>query len=168
MARMRAPRSALGLACLLACGAVAVAGCGGGSSTSSQVNKEAETGKSRPAPPKSAFPATEGRTLATFRKAISKAKLTVKVSPSAEVFYPGGTSRYPFLVAEKNTESGKPGKEVDSAEVAIYYSKVKAPVAGAGSRRQGEEGAGNGVQGAPDRPVPGADRIAGDEAGIPG
>lgn len=143
MARMRAPRSALGLACLLACGAVAVAGCGGGSSTSSQLNKEAEAGKSRAAPPKSAFPAPEGRTLKVFRQAVTKAKLSVKVSPSAEVFYPGGTSRYPFLVAEKDTKAGKPGKEVDSAEVAIYYSKVKAPKAGAGTEGKAKKAQGS-------------------------
>ena len=63
MPPMRAPRSALGLVCLLACGMAALAGCGGGSSSTSQVNAEAETGKSGPAPPKSAFPATEGRSL---------------------------------------------------------------------------------------------------------
>jgi hypothetical protein len=63
MAPMRALRFAPGLVCLLACGSLVLAGCGGGSSSSSHVNQDAESGKSRPAPPKSAFPATEGRSL---------------------------------------------------------------------------------------------------------
>ena len=69
MAPMRAPRPALGLLCLLACGSLLVAGCGGGSGSSSQVNPEAESGKSRPAPPTSSFPAPEGRTLEELVKA---------------------------------------------------------------------------------------------------
>jgi hypothetical protein len=123
MARMRAPRSALGLACLLACGAIAVAGCGGGSSTSPHVNKEAETGKSRPAPAASSFPQPEGRTFGEFVEQEAQVKPTVKVSQSAEAFYPG-TERYPFLVLEKETASGRAGKEIPAAEVAIYLAKI--------------------------------------------
>jgi hypothetical protein len=126
MAPMRAPRPALGLVCLLACGSLALAGCGGGSGSSSQVNKEAETGKSLPAPAKSAFPSPEGRSLEVFGKAVVKKMLAVKVTPSAEVFYPG-PNRYPFLVAEKDSATGKPGKNIADAEVAIYYAKVRTP-----------------------------------------
>lgn len=132
MAPMRAPRPALGLACLLACGSLALAGCGG-SGTSSHLDKEAETGQSRPAPPKSSFPAPEGRTLEEFVTDIATKKSAVGVSPSAEVFYPGA-NRYPFLVAEKDTATGKPGKNVDGAEVAIYYAKVPTPKPGAKSK----------------------------------
>jgi hypothetical protein len=123
MARMRALRPAPGLVCLLACGALALAGCGGGNSTTAHVNKDAETGKSRPAPPNSAFPATEGRTLKEFVLAIAEAHPEVKISPSAQVFYPG-ESRYPFLVSAASKSGAGPGKEVTDAEVAIYYAKA--------------------------------------------
>jgi hypothetical protein len=123
MPPMRVPRNAPGLVCLLACGAILVAGCGGGTDSTSQVNKEAEAGKSRPAPPVSAFPATEGRTLRKFLEDQAEVLSTTKITPSAEAFYPG-TNRYPFLVAEKDTKAGTAGKEIDDAEVAIYFAKA--------------------------------------------
>jgi hypothetical protein len=121
MARMRAPRNALGLLCLFACGTVVVAGCGGGSDSGSQVNPEAEAGKTMPAPPKSAFPATGGRTLKALVEAVAEVIPEAKVTPSAEAFYPG-SNRYPFLVTEKET-GGRVGKELADAEVAIYLAK---------------------------------------------
>jgi hypothetical protein len=123
MAPMRAPRNALGLLCLLACVAILVAGCGGGTNSGSHVNKEAEAGKSRPAPPKSAFPATQGRTLGKLVEDVAEVHPEARITPAAEVFYPG-VNRYPFLVAEKDTAAGKPGKELPAAEVAIYYAKA--------------------------------------------
>jgi hypothetical protein len=120
MPPMRAPRNALGLLCLLACGALVVAGCGGGSDTESHVNKEAEAGKSVAAPPKSAFPAPAGRTLHELLKDVVKVQATAKITPSAEAFYPGA-NRYPFLVTEKDTAAGGAGKEIPAAEVAIYF-----------------------------------------------
>lgn len=123
MPPMRAPRKAKGLFCLLACGGVLLAGCGGGADSGSQVNKEAEAGKSRPAPPKSDFPATEGRTLKKLVEDVAEVKPVGKITPSAEAFYPG-PNRYPFLVAEKDTKAGRPGKEISDAEVAIYYAKA--------------------------------------------
>jgi hypothetical protein len=132
MAPMRAPRSALGLFCLLACGSLLVAGCGGGSGSSSQVNPEAESGVSRAAPPASAFPAAQGKDLLeVLEEARQSAKL--KVTPAAQVFYPG-VNRYPFTVAEKDGSTGKLGKEVPDAEVAIYYAKVPEPKPGAKSK----------------------------------
>jgi len=128
MAPMRAPRNALGLVCLLACGTVLVSGCGGGGNTESHVNKEAETGKSRPAPPKSAFPATQGRTLRELLEAVATVQSTAKITPGAEAFYPG-PNRYPFLVAEKDTKAGQAGKEIADAEVAIYYTKASPAMA---------------------------------------
>jgi hypothetical protein len=133
MPPMRAPRPALGFACLLACGLLAIAGCGGGSASSTQVNREAETGKSRPAPPKSAFPAPRGRTLEELIKAEAKGHAELKVTPSAEAFYPG-PDRYPFLVAEKVGATGKEGKEIADAEVAIYYAKIPNVKPGAQSK----------------------------------
>ncbi|HVX32845.1 MAG TPA: hypothetical protein VHA80_06855 [Solirubrobacterales bacterium] len=120
---MRAPRTVLGLVCLLACGTLLVAGCGGGSGSGSTVNAAAEAGKSRPAPPKSAFPEPRGRTLEELVKDVAEVQPTAKVTPSAEAFYPG-PNRYPFLVAEKDTKAGKPGKPIDDAQVAIYYAKI--------------------------------------------
>ncbi len=123
MPPMRAPRKAMGLFCLLSCGAALLAGCGSGSDSGSTVNKEAEAGKTQPAAPKSDFPATEGRTLKEFIEGATEVQAVAKIMPSAEAFYPGA-NRYPFLVTEKATRSGAPGKEISDAQVAIYYSKV--------------------------------------------
>jgi hypothetical protein len=132
MAPMRALRSAPGFLCLLACGSLVLAGCGGGASSSSQVNQSAEAGKSRPAPPKSSFPATEGRTLSELVEDEAKVQPSVKINASAEVFYPG-TNRYPFLVSEKAV-AGKEGKEITDAEVALYYVEVPKVKPGAKSK----------------------------------
>jgi hypothetical protein len=123
MPPMRAPRKALGLFCLLACGAALLAGCGSGSDSTSQVNKEAEAGKSIAAPPKSDFPAPAGRTLKKLVESVAEVQPSGKITPSAEAFYPGA-NRYPFLVAEKDTKEGMPGREISDAEVAIYYAKA--------------------------------------------
>jgi hypothetical protein len=122
MAPMRAHRFAPGLVCLLACGSLALAGCGS-SDSSSHVNPEAEAGKSVPAPAKSTFPAPEGRTLKEFVTSETTAKTGIQVTPSAEAFYPGAASRYPFLVSEKPVK-GAEGKEIPDAEVAIYYAEA--------------------------------------------
>lgn len=98
------------LACLLA--AVAVAGCGDSDSTTSS----SETAANRPAPPKSAFPKTEGRTLREIVKsADSHAELVV--SPAALAFYKG-VNRYPFGVFEPDRT------QIDDAEVALYVARV--------------------------------------------
>jgi hypothetical protein len=122
MPPMRAPRSALGLVCLLAGVAPVVAGCGGGSSSSSQVNPQAETGKSRPAPPKASFPSAKGKTLREISEETTH-HLETKVTPEAQVFYPG-QNRYPFTVAEKVGSTGQAGAEIADAEAAIYYARV--------------------------------------------
>jgi hypothetical protein len=132
MAPMRALRYAPGFLCLLACGSLAVAGCGGGSGSSSHVEKDAETGQSRPAPAKSDFPAPEGRKLKPFVRTVAKVHPEVKVSPSGEAFYPG-PNRFPFLVSGKGG-GGKEGKEVTDAEVAIYYAEVPKPQPGVKSK----------------------------------
>jgi hypothetical protein len=123
MAPMRALRFAPGLVCLLACGSLVLAGCGGGSSSSSRVDQSAEKGQSRPAPPESTFPATEGRTLKQFVIAVGKVQPVAKLTPGGEAFYPG-PNRYAFLVSEKDTASGEAGKEIPDAKVAIYYAKA--------------------------------------------
>jgi hypothetical protein len=128
MPPMRRPPLALGLACLclLAAGSLLVAGCGGGGdNTTSQVNPDAESGKSRPAPPKSAFPSAKGQTLRQLinQGATRTHPAEVKIETEAQAFYPG-TNRYPFTIAEKLDSTGQTGPEVTDAEAAIYFAKV--------------------------------------------
>lgn len=135
MPPMRRPPLALGLACLclLGAGSLLVAGCGGGSgSTTSQVNPDAETGKSRPAPPASAFPSAKGKTLKQVSEEATQVS-EVKVTPEAQVFYEG-VNRYPFAIAEKVSSIGKPGKEITDGEAAIYFAKVPPVKPGAKSK----------------------------------
>ena len=131
---MRRPRPALGLVCLclLASGSLLVAGCGGGDSTTSHVNPDAESGKSRPAPPKSAFPSAKGKTLKEVSEEAAR-HAELMVEPEAQVFYPGA-NRYPFTIAEKLGSTGKAGAEVPDAEAAIYYAKVPTIKPGAKSK----------------------------------
>ncbi len=125
---MRAPRSLLAFACLLAAGLL-VAGCGGGSSsTGDGGGGAAAIAESRPAPPASAFPATEGKTLEEVVN-LADGPAQLGISPAATVFYEG-PNRYPFGVFEKGagSESGKVEKELADAEVAVYYACAPAPV----------------------------------------
>ena len=93
------------------------------------------------------------------------------MTPEAQAFYPG-PNRYPFTIAEKLESTGKTGKEVTDAEAAIYYAKVPRGKARRrieiGQQGDGAEGAGAGARPAGDRPLPGAHRIAGDEAAFQG
>ncbi len=114
MPPMRAPRLAPALLCLLASGAI-LAGCGG--SDGGESTRTATGGaESRPAPPASEFPSSEGRTLRQVLKA-ADGPAELVVSPAAEVFYPG-ENRYPFGVSDRDEGP------VDDAEVALYFSKV--------------------------------------------
>jgi hypothetical protein len=126
MPPMRAPRLAPALLCLLASGAL-LAGCGGGSDSTSSSASDAETAASRPAPPKSDFPSPEGRTLRQVLKA-ADGPAELVVEPAAVVFYPG-ENRYPFEVFERQSKA-----PVSDAEVALYYAKVPEPKPGAKSK----------------------------------
>jgi len=109
---MRPHRVTSAFACLLAIAAL-VAGCGGGSGSSTS---SSGTAASKPAPPKSAFPEAEGRTLGEIvKEADTHAELIV--SPAALAFYKG-TNRYPFGVFHPDRS------QVDDAEVALYVAKV--------------------------------------------
>jgi hypothetical protein len=124
MPPMRVPRPIVAFACLLAAGLL-VAGCGGGSSSSSGGGGGgAATVASQPAPPRSAFPATEGRSLEEVVN-LADHPAELGIEPAAMVFY-GGQNRYPFGVFEKGhgSESGKLRKAVPNAEVAIYYACI--------------------------------------------
>ena len=121
MAPMRAARLAPACACLLAL--AAAAGCGGGSESTSTT--AVTTVPSAPVPPKSAFPRPYGRSLEELVK-LADAHTELVVAPAASVFYPG-ENRYPFGITERD------GRQVDDAEVALYYARVPAPKPGARS-----------------------------------
>src|SRR5687768_15476124 len=107
---MRSRRVAI-CACLLAA-VLAVGGCGDGGGGGS----EGEEVTSRPAPPKSAFPAAEGKTLGeVIEEASGPADLVI--SPASMVFYKG-ENRYSFGVFEKDRS------QVPDAEVALYFARV--------------------------------------------
>ena len=118
MPPMRAPGMVPALLALLATGAL-LAGCGADSETGESTASGAETAPSRPAPPKSEFPSTEGRTLRQVLKA-ADGPAEAKITSSAEVFYPG-VNRYPFDVADRD-EGG-----ITDAEVALYFAKAPTP-----------------------------------------
>jgi hypothetical protein len=124
MPPMRARRPAPPLLCLLAAGAI-FAGCGGGpDATESSTAADAAT--SRPAPPRSAFPSPEGRTLRQVLKAADGPAVSA-IAPAAVVFHPG-ENRYPFGVFERSHS------QVPDAEVALYYAKAPEPKPRAKSR----------------------------------
>jgi hypothetical protein len=125
MPPMRAPRFAPALLALLAVG-VLLAGCGGDSEGDESTSGSAPLAGSRPAPPKSAFPAVEGRSLREVLKA-ADGPAELVVTPGAVVFYPG-MNRYPFGLSHR--EEGK----VADGEVALYFSKVPQPKPGAKSK----------------------------------
>jgi len=113
------------LTCLLAA-ALFAAGCGDGSDSSTS---SGEAAASRPAPPKSAFPKTEGRTLKEIVKsADSHAELVV--SPAALAFY-AGVNRFPFGVFEPDRT------QIGDAEVALYVAR--APKVKPGATAEGGE-----------------------------
>jgi hypothetical protein len=123
-----APRIVLALACLLAL--VPATGCGGGSDSST--TSSSGSAESRPAPPKSAFPSPEGRTLREVLNA-ADAPSELVVSPAAMVFYEG-ENRYPFGVFERDRS------QVPDAEVALYVARAPAPKSG-GQTKSGNKGA---------------------------
>jgi len=118
---MRHPRLTSALACLLALGLIA--GCGGNDSDSSGSSSDAE---SRPAPPKSAFPAAAGKSLADVVKMGKRAE--VVVSPAALAFH-RGENRYPFGVFSLGRE------QIADAEVALYIAKAPPPKTGPREKR---------------------------------
>jgi hypothetical protein len=125
MPPMRAPRLAPALLCLLVAGAW-VAGCGEDSGPEEGQAAVLAPGEILPAPPKSAFPAAQGRTLREVLKVADDPSELI-VRPAAEVFYPG-VNRYPFGVFDR--EEG----EVTDAEVALYLAKAPEPPPGAKSK----------------------------------
>ncbi len=154
MAPMRPPRTALGTLCLLVCGSLLVVGCGGGSGSTSQVNPEAESGKSRPAPAKSDFPTAAGKTLRQLINEPGNQPAELKISPEAQVFY-AGRNRYPFTISEKVGSSGKAGKEIVGAEAALYLAKLPTVRRGAKSKSGHQESVAMAKQQALDQPAVG-------------
>jgi hypothetical protein len=123
-----ASKCAVVLACLLAA-AVLAAGCGGDSDTSDGTGGSRAAAESRPAPPKSAFPDPAGQSLEQLLKGADAptSAAGIVISPAAMVFY-AGENRYPFGL------SGRDGRSIDDAEVALYYAKVPTVKPGAKSK----------------------------------
>jgi hypothetical protein len=119
------PRATCALACALAAAALAT-GCGDSGSGTSSTGAAA----SRPAPPKSAFPQAEGRTLGEIVKTTAGHSELV-VSPAALVFRKG-ENRYPVGVFHPDRT------QVDDAEIALYVAKVPKP-SGKGSAQSNAE-----------------------------
>ncbi len=118
--------------CLLAVAALA-SGCGSGSDSSTSGGASAA---SKPAPPRSAFPRAEGRSLEEIVKSADSHSELV-VSPAALAFYKG-ENRYPFGVFHPDRS------QVDDAEVALYVSRVphvKPSEAGVGENGKERRGA---------------------------
>ena len=127
MTPMRATRLSLAFACLLAV-AAPLAGCGGsGDGSTSGSGGSGGSAESRPAPPKSAFPSADGRTLRELIDQVADHPSELVVSPAAMVFYKGD-NRYPFGVFEKDRS------QVGAAEVALYFSHVPTPEPGSKSK----------------------------------
>lgn len=114
MPPMRLRRVLAAFACVFAV-AFPVAGCGGGSDSST--GSSSNSAQSRPAPPKSEFPSAKGKTLAEVLEAEGATPSTLVVSPAAAVFNKG-ENRYPFGVFERDRT------QVPDAEVALYFAKV--------------------------------------------
>jgi hypothetical protein len=120
---MRAARLVPAAACLLAL--ALVAGCGNSGSSGSTATAVGPA-ESHPAPPKSAFPRPQGRTLEELLK-LADTRSELVISPAAQVFYKG-PNRYPFGVFERDRS------QVSDAEVALYFARVPAPKPGAKSK----------------------------------
>jgi len=109
---VRLHRVAIALAYLLTVGLL-VAGCGGDSDSTSG---SAEAQASMPAPPKSAFPAAKGRSLAEVLDLAARPS-TFVVSPASMVFHKG-ENRYSFGVFRRDRT------QVNDVELALYFAKV--------------------------------------------
>jgi hypothetical protein len=115
------------LVCLLAA-ALLGAGCGDDSDSSSGGEDAAE---SKPAPPRSEFPAAAGKTLKEIVKS-ADARAELVVSPAALAFYEG-VNRYPFGVFEPDRS------QVADVKIALYVAKVPRvkPGVGGGKEKKG-------------------------------
>ena len=98
------------LCCLVA---VLLAGCGGGSESSS-----------RTAPSASEFPAAKGKTIDQLLRSSGAKPTKLVIAPAAQIFEVG-ENRYPFGVFTAGNE------QVDDADVAMYFARSpKGPVTG--------------------------------------
>jgi hypothetical protein len=133
MPPMRAARIVSASACLIAASSL-IAGCGGDSNSTDGGSGATESAQSRPAPLKSDFPATYGRTLKELIKDTDNRSELI-VTPAALAFYKG-ENRYPFGVSERDRG------QVNDAEVALYYAKVPTPKPGTKSKpgSKGQQG----------------------------
>jgi hypothetical protein len=104
------PRRLTTLLALAGLGGALLAGCGGGSETSSTADA------SRPAPAATSFPPAKGETMSQLLHTSGATPSHLVVAPAAEVF-DKGVERYPFGVFT-------PGQEqVENVDVALYFAK---------------------------------------------
>lgn len=108
---MRSGRGPTVFACLAAIAAL-LAGCGSSDSGEATAGGTVE---SRPAPPKSDFPAANGRSLTEVLGAATPTKLAL--APAATVFHKGA-NRYSFGVFDAD------GTQAGDTKVALYFSWV--------------------------------------------
>src|SRR5829696_6598087 len=122
---MRLGRITRAFACLLAAGAL-LAGCGSSDST----DTSGASPENLPAPARSEFPATEGRSLLEVLEDAGPSEFVV--SPAGTVYYQG-KNRFPFGVFEKDRS------QVADAEVALYFAPV--PEVNPKAEKDGAKGA---------------------------
>jgi hypothetical protein len=126
--------------------ALAIAGCGGGSDSST--GSSSGSAQSSPAPPKSEFPSAKGKTLAEVLEAENATPSTLVVSPAAAVFNKG-ENRYPFGVFQRDRA------QVPDAEVALYFAKAPGKGPGGADAPAGTKGAKEAEERALDQPATG-------------
>jgi hypothetical protein len=141
---VRCPRVALAAA-LLSAAVFLPAGCGG-----SDDDGGSETIADRPAPPASAFPPAEGKTLGQVLETAdaSAERANIVISPASMTFNPG-QNRYSFGVFSEARE------QIPDAEVALYFARV--PPSESTVIPQGGGGGAIGSAGAPAPPPSGKD-----------
>jgi len=122
---MRLGRITRAFACLLAAAAL-LAGCGSSDST----DTSGASPENLPAPARSEFPATEGRSLLEVLEDAGPSEFVV--SPAGTVYYEG-KNRFPFGVFERDRS------QVADAEVALYIAPV--PEVNPKAEKEGAKGA---------------------------
>lgn len=128
---MRPRLIAAAFACLLVLALSALAGCGGDSGDDS-TDASSAAAESRSAPPKSAFPAAEGKTLAEVLESGDIRPSELVVSPAAFVFFKG-ENRFPFGVFKRDHT------QVSDAEVALYFAPFPGGSKGATGTKRARE-----------------------------
>ena len=120
---MRAPRSALGFVCLLAAGAAASPAAAAARATVPRWSRKPRRRQSRPAPPKSAFPAPEGRSL---KKSSNEADAVPPTEGHAggRSLLPGRRTAIRSWSPKKAADRARSARRSPTPKSAIYYAEV--------------------------------------------